>query len=71
VVKLFEIDLKNKDKFLKYSIVIFLLLLIFRTKGSLVLGIIPLSYLICRKRDIGIIEILNILEQGIFYKFNI
>lgn len=68
-MKLFEIDLKNKDKFLKYSIVIFLLLLIFGTKGSLVLGIIPLSYLIYRKRDIGIIEILNILEQGIFYKF--
>lgn len=68
-MKLFEIDIKNKDKILKYSIIIFLLILIFGTKGSLVLGIIPLSYLIYRKKDISIVEILNIFEQGIFYKF--
>lgn len=49
-MKLFEIDIKNKDKILKYSIIIFLLILIFGTKGSLVLGIIPLSYLIYRKK---------------------
>lgn len=49
-MKLFEIDIKNKDKILKYSIIIFLLILIFGTKGSLVLGIIPLSYLIYKKK---------------------
>lgn len=68
-MELFKIDLKNKDNFLKCSIIIFLLLVIFGTKGSLVLGIIPLSYLLYRRKDINKIEILNIFEQGIFYKF--
>lgn len=69
IVRLFEIDLKNKDRFLKYFIIIFLLILIFGTKGSLLLGIIPLGYFFYRRRDISIIEVLNIFEQGIFYKF--
>lgn len=68
-MKLFEIDLKNKDKLLKYSMIIFLLILVFGTKGLLLLGIIPLSYFIYRKKDISKIEILNLFEQGAFYKF--
>lgn len=69
MLKLFEINLKNKDRFLKCFIIIFLLILVFGTKGSLLLGIIPLGYFFYRRRDISIIEVLNIFEQGIFYKF--
>lgn len=67
--KLFKIDLKNKDRFLKYLIILFLLILVFGTKGSLLLGIIPLGYFFYRRKDIGVTEILNMLEQGAFYKF--
>lgn len=67
--KLFKIDLKNKDRFLKYFIILFLLILVFGTKGSLLLGIIPLGYFFYRRKDIDITEILNMLEQGAFYKF--
>lgn len=67
--KLFKIDLKNKDRFLKYFMILFLLILVFGTKGSLLLGIIPLGYFFYRRKDIGITEILSIFEQGVFYKF--